>query len=77
MRALIAVAILRIPRVVALREQSRIQIRRLLARAREARGDERQRLYDEHARRYPEFAAYPNMISRGRRWCRRRIGTDA
>jgi F420H(2)-dependent quinone reductase len=32
--------------------------------AREAAGDERQRLYDEHARLYPEFAAYPSKVSR-------------
>ena len=32
--------------------------------AREATGEERQRLYDEHARRYPEFAAYPSKTSR-------------
>jgi len=32
--------------------------------AREATGDERQRLYDEHARLYPEFAAYPSKTSR-------------
>lgn len=32
--------------------------------ARETSGDERQRLYDEHARLYPEFAAYPGKTSR-------------
>jgi hypothetical protein len=32
--------------------------------AREATGEERQRLYDEHARLYPEFAAYPSKTSR-------------
>ncbi|HTC85630.1 MAG TPA: nitroreductase/quinone reductase family protein [Candidatus Acidoferrum sp.] len=32
--------------------------------AREATGDERQQLYDEHARLYPEFAAYPSKVSR-------------
>ena len=32
--------------------------------ARETTGDERQRLYDEHARQYPEFAAYPGKTSR-------------
>jgi deazaflavin-dependent oxidoreductase (nitroreductase family) len=32
--------------------------------ARESTGDERQRLYDEHARLYPEFAAYPSKTSR-------------
>lgn len=32
--------------------------------ARETKGDERQRLYDEHARLYPEFAAYPSKTSR-------------
>jgi deazaflavin-dependent oxidoreductase (nitroreductase family) len=32
--------------------------------AREATGDERQRLYDEHARLYAEFAAYPSKTSR-------------
>ena len=32
--------------------------------AREAKGDERQRLYDEHATLYPEFAAYPGKTSR-------------
>ena len=32
--------------------------------AREAKDDERQRLYDEHARLYPEFLAYPGMVSR-------------
>ena len=32
--------------------------------AREAIGDERQQLYDEHARLYPEFAAYPSKTSR-------------
>ena len=32
--------------------------------AREATGDERQRLYDEHARLYPEFAAYPSKANR-------------
>jgi deazaflavin-dependent oxidoreductase (nitroreductase family) len=32
--------------------------------ARETTGDERQRLYDEHARLYPEFAAYPSKTSR-------------
>jgi deazaflavin-dependent oxidoreductase (nitroreductase family) len=32
--------------------------------AREAKGDERQRLYDEHARLYPEFAAYPAKTGR-------------
>lgn len=33
-------------------------------RARETTGEERQRLYDEHARLYPEFAAYPSKTSR-------------
>jgi deazaflavin-dependent oxidoreductase (nitroreductase family) len=32
--------------------------------AREAIDDERQQLYDEHARLYPEFAAYPSKTSR-------------
>jgi deazaflavin-dependent oxidoreductase (nitroreductase family) len=32
--------------------------------AREATGDERARLYDDHARLYPEFAAYPSKTSR-------------
>jgi deazaflavin-dependent oxidoreductase (nitroreductase family) len=32
--------------------------------ARETSGDERQRLYDEHARQFPEFAAYPSKTSR-------------
>jgi deazaflavin-dependent oxidoreductase (nitroreductase family) len=32
--------------------------------AREAKGDERQRLYDEHARQYPEFADYPSKSGR-------------
>jgi deazaflavin-dependent oxidoreductase (nitroreductase family) len=32
--------------------------------ARETTGDERQRLYDEHAALYPEFAAYPSKTSR-------------
>ncbi len=32
--------------------------------ARETTGDERQRLYDEHARQYPEFATYPGKTSR-------------
>jgi deazaflavin-dependent oxidoreductase (nitroreductase family) len=32
--------------------------------AREATGDERQRRYDEHARQYPEFAAYPSKTRR-------------
>jgi deazaflavin-dependent oxidoreductase (nitroreductase family) len=32
--------------------------------ARATTGDERQRLYDEHARLYPEFAAYPSKTSR-------------
>jgi deazaflavin-dependent oxidoreductase (nitroreductase family) len=32
--------------------------------ARETTGDERQRLYDEHAQLYPEFAAYPSKTSR-------------
>jgi deazaflavin-dependent oxidoreductase (nitroreductase family) len=32
--------------------------------ARETAGDERQRLYDQHARLYPEFAAYPGKVSR-------------
>jgi hypothetical protein len=32
--------------------------------AREATGDERQRLCHEHARLYPEFAAYPSKVSR-------------
>lgn len=33
-------------------------------RAREMTGEERQRLYDEHARLYPEFADYPSKTSR-------------
>jgi deazaflavin-dependent oxidoreductase (nitroreductase family) len=32
--------------------------------ARETAGDERQQRYDEHARQYPEFAAYPSKTSR-------------
>ena len=32
--------------------------------ARGTTGDERQRLYDEHARLYPEFAKYPSQTSR-------------
>jgi len=32
--------------------------------ARETKGDERQQLYDEHARLYPEFAAYPSKTTR-------------
>jgi len=32
--------------------------------ARETTGEERQRLYDEHARLYPEFAAYPSKTDR-------------
>jgi deazaflavin-dependent oxidoreductase (nitroreductase family) len=32
--------------------------------ARQATGDERQRLYDEHAQLYPEFGKYPSMVSR-------------
>jgi hypothetical protein len=30
----------------------------------EATGDDRERLYDEHARLYPEFAAYSSKVSR-------------
>jgi deazaflavin-dependent oxidoreductase (nitroreductase family) len=32
--------------------------------ARETTGDDRQRQYDEHARQFPEFAAYPSKTSR-------------
>jgi deazaflavin-dependent oxidoreductase (nitroreductase family) len=32
--------------------------------ARETTDPERQRLYDEHARLYPEFLAYPGKVSR-------------
>jgi deazaflavin-dependent oxidoreductase (nitroreductase family) len=33
-------------------------------RAREAQGDERQRLWDLHVREHPEFAGYPSMTDR-------------